>query len=156
MCLRWVVFSVLLSTAGWAQLVPPVPPQPPTPPSGGLSPERARQVQALTFDAQEVLSPLEAEWKRAQLELDRALADPVPDEAAVMKRLEAVARAELAVKKNRLGLQLRLRKLLGAAGWQRLQSEQPPVPGVMFTLPWPATGAPAPEVRRIAPGDFQE
>ena len=91
----------------------------------GISAETVTKVQQLGFDANEQLINLEADLKRAQLELDRALAQPNPDELATLAKLDAVSRAELAVRKNRMSLMLRIRKALGPAMWDRLQAELP-------------------------------
>lgn len=118
----------------------PMPPMPPPPPGFfhgppgipppvaaklGIPAETVSKVQQLGFDSNEALINLEADLKRAQLELDRALAQKDPDEAATLARLEAISRAELQVRKNRLSLMLKIRKLLGAQLWERLQAELP-------------------------------
>lgn len=118
----------------------PMPPEPPPPffhgPPGippqvaarlGIPSETVKKVQSLSFDAQDALITLEADLKRAQLELERALAQPNPDESAVNLKLEAVAKAELNVRKNRIGLMLKIRKLVGPEMWDRLQAELPPM-----------------------------
>lgn len=119
--------------------MPPLPPMPPPPgfnhgPPGipppvaaklGIPPETVAKVQQLGFDANEALITLESDLKRAQLALDRALAEPNPDELATLAKLEAISRAELAVRKNRMSLMLRIRKQLGPVLWDKLQAEFP-------------------------------
>jgi Spy/CpxP family protein refolding chaperone len=96
----------------------------------GLSPELTKQVRDASLDANEALITLEADLKRAQLELERALGEAKPDESKVMQKLELISKAELAVRKNRLGLMLKVRKLLGPETWEKLQAEMPgPGPG---------------------------
>lgn len=120
---------------------PPLPPPPPAPPmmavlppaaNGippqvaeklGLSKDLVQKVQDLTFDANEQLISLEADLKRAQLALDRLLRSPNPADSAVMQQVEAVGRAELAVRKNRIGLMLQIKRLLGPDTWQKLEAE---------------------------------
>lgn len=103
----------------------------------GLSAEVTKQVRDASLDANEALITLEADVKRAQLELERLLSDgKVPDEAKVFQKLEAISKAELAVRKNRLGVMLKVRKLLGQETWEKLQAEMP-MPGRMGPPPPP-------------------
>jgi Spy/CpxP family protein refolding chaperone len=91
----------------------------------GLSPEQQRQVKQLTLDANEDLIDLDADLKRAQLQLEKLLQEPSPNEGAVLAQVDAIARAEAAVRKNRLGVMLRIRKLLGPDMWQKLEASMP-------------------------------
>jgi len=124
--------------------VPPVPPIPPMPPGGpmmmalpppaygipphvveklGLSKDLVQRVQELTFEANDQLITLEADLKRAQLALDKLLRAPNPSDSAVMQQLEVVGRAEMAMRKNRVGLMLQIKKLLGPDTWQKVEAE---------------------------------
>lgn len=89
----------------------------------GVPRELAKQVQDLTFDANEAIIPLEADLKRAQLQLERLLSTDSPDESAVFKQVEEVGRAETAVRRNRLGLMVRIKRLLGPELWRKLEAE---------------------------------
>lgn len=145
-----MIAVALMSSVALAQPAPPhAPPAPPMPPPParhlggpgffhgppgipppvaaklGIPAETVAKVQQLGFDANEQLINLEADLKRAQLELDRALAQPSPDELATLAKLDSVSRAELAVRKNRLSLMLKIRKALGPALWDKLQAELP-------------------------------
>lgn len=91
----------------------------------GISADTVKKVQDTTFDANDALIGLEADLKRAQLSLEKTLAQLSVDEGQVMAKLEAVGRAELAVRKNRVGLMLKIRKLLGQDTWEKLQGELP-------------------------------
>jgi len=91
----------------------------------GIAPETVKKVQDASFEANEQLIGLEADLKRAQLALEKTLAQPTVDEGQVMAKLEAVTKAELAVRKNRMGLMLKIRKLLGQETWDKLQGELP-------------------------------
>lgn len=130
----------------------PLPPMPPGPhgmgmgfgPPGippdvaqkvGLSADAQKKVRDLSFEANDALINLEADLKRAQLELQKTLAQPQVDEATVMNKLEAVSRAELAVRKNRMGLMVRIRKTVGPDAWERLQAEMPGPGGGMMMGP---------------------
>jgi len=92
----------------------------------GISQDTLKKVRDLTFDANEQLITLQAEVQKKQLALHRALSEDRVDEKVAMARLDEVSRAELAVKKNRLSLMLRIRALLGPDTWQKLQAEMPP------------------------------
>jgi hypothetical protein len=123
--------------------MPPMPPIPPLPPSIAFSPpdygipphlveklglpkEMVQRVQDLTFEANEALINLEAELKRAQLVLERELRQPAPNESRVMEQVEKVGRAETAVRKNRVGLMMAIKKVVGPDNWQKLEAEMGP------------------------------
>jgi Spy/CpxP family protein refolding chaperone len=93
----------------------------------GIPQEKLQRIKDMGFDANEALIPLEADLKRAQLALQRLLSGTSPDERAVMQKLEAASQAELAIRKNRMGLMLRIRALLGPELWNKLQAELPPL-----------------------------
>ncbi len=144
--MRTLLLLSLLSLPALAQRPPPappapapapMPPMPPHPPGRllrspgippalaqklGLSAEVQRKVRELGFEANDAVIPLEADLKRAQLDLERTLSQPQIEDATVMQKLDAISRAELAVRKNRMGLMLRIRKLVGPETWDKLQS----------------------------------
>lgn len=155
--------------------VPPAPPAPPPVPGmsvshysmtglppqaaqrAGISTETQKKVRDATFEANEALIPLEADLKRAQLELEKALANATPDEATVMNKLELVNRAELSVRKNRMSLLVRIRKLVGPEAWDRLQAEMPVEgPGMMMLMAPPGGKNVRREVRIIRGDDGSE
>ncbi|MFT3713508.1 MAG: hypothetical protein QM817_38115 [Archangium sp.] len=149
--------------------VPPVPPLPPMvggfmgapagiPPAiaqrAGINSDTQKRVRDASFEANEQLISLEAELKRAQLDLEKTLAASSVDESTVLNKLEVVSRAELAVRKNRLSLLVRIRKLVGNEAWEKLQAEMPG-PGAMMMLT-PGGGAVRREVRIIRDGNGGE
>ena len=138
---------LLFPALALAQPAPPMPPAPPPPPGGpgmgdgplpgippdvaqrlGIPPETVKKVRDMSFDANEQLITLEADVKRAHLDFQRLLSQTSPEENTAMQKLEAISKTELAVKKNRIALMLRIRKLLGPELWQRLESEMPSQP----------------------------
>jgi Spy/CpxP family protein refolding chaperone len=135
-----------------APAMPPLPPMPPMrgflapglPPGAaqraGVSADVQKKVRDVTFEANEQLIGLEADLKRAQLELEKALAATQVDEATVMNKLEVVSRTELAVRKNRMGLLVRIRRLVGPETWDKLQAEMPEQ-GSMMMMVGPGGGA---------------
>jgi len=92
----------------------------------GISQDVLKKVKNATFDANEQLISLQADVQRKQLALQRVMSEERVDEKVAMARLEEVNRAELAVKKNRLSLMLKVRSILGFETWQKLQAEMPP------------------------------
>jgi hypothetical protein len=119
--------------------LPPLPPEPPlAPPSLGIPPQVAakiglpqnivQKVQDLTFEANEALIGLEADHKRAQLSLEKELRQPSPNEGTVKELVEKVGRAETAVRQNRVGLMVAIKKALGPDYWAKLEAEVGPMP----------------------------
>ncbi len=94
----------------------------------GVPPETVKKARDLAFDAQDAFITLKATLERAHLDLARAMVQPAADEAQLFPKLEAVSKAELEVKKNRLGLMLKLKKLVGAETWEKLKAD---LPGLM-------------------------
>ncbi len=98
----------------------------------GIPPEKGRQVQELAFAANDELIGLEGAARRAQLALEREIRSASPEEAKIGALVDAVGRAEAAVRKNRIVLMLRVRKALGEELWQKLEAwrmeNQPPPP----------------------------
>jgi Spy/CpxP family protein refolding chaperone len=92
----------------------------------GIPRDVAQRVQDLTFESNEALIPLEADLKRAQLRLERLLSASSPDERAVLQQVEEVGRAETAVRRNRVGLMVQIKKLLGPELWQKVEAEMGP------------------------------
>lgn len=118
--------------------LPPMPPEPPmAPPSFGIPADVAakiglpqnlvQKVQDLSFEANEALIGLEADLKRAQLVLEKELRQPSPNEGTVKDLVEKVGRAETAVRQNRVGLMLAIKKTLGPDYWQKLEAEMGPM-----------------------------
>jgi uncharacterized membrane protein len=122
----------------------------------GISSETQKKVRDLSFEANDQLIQLEADLKRAQLDLERTLSAPTVDESVLMNKLEVVSRAELAVRKNRMGLLVRIRKAIGPEAWEKLQAEMPgPGPGPLMLLNGPGGGMRR-EVRVIRDGSGNE
>lgn len=118
----------------------PLPPPPPpeamlAPPSFGIPADVAakiglpqnlvQKVQDLSFEANDALIGLEADLKRAQLALEKELRQPAPNEGTVKDLVEKVGRAETAVRQNRVGLMVAIKKALGPDYWQKLEAEMP-------------------------------
>jgi Heavy-metal resistance len=100
----------------------------------GLPKNVVQKVQDMTFEANDALIMLEAELKRAQLQLERELRQPSPNEGTVKDLVEKVGRAETAVRQNRVGLMVAIKKVLGPDNWQKLEAEMGPMSS-MSTFP---------------------
>lgn len=136
--------SVRMHGPGRAPM-PPRPPLPPplprepllAPPSFGIPADVAakiglpqnlvQKVQDLSFEANEALIGLEADLKRAQLALEKELRQPASNEGTVRDLVEKVGRAETAVRQNRVGLMVAIKKALGPDYWQKLEAEMGPL-----------------------------
>ncbi len=119
---RWFFVAIAVALAG-----------PAAPQEGSFIPPRAamevgipretlRRIDEIAFEANEAIVGLEAAVRHAQIALDRELRSPSPDEAKAQELVDAVARAETAVRKNRVVLLIRVRKVLGDELWQRLEA----------------------------------
>ena len=128
--LAFVVIACALGTVARAQGPAFIPPRAAV--ELGIPRETLRQVDEVAFAANDEIVGLDAAVRRAQLALDRELRSPSPDEEKARELVEAVSRAETAVRKNRVVLLIRVRKLLGDDLWQRLEAwraEHAPPPG---------------------------
>jgi len=79
----------------------------------GIPAEKVRRVEEMAFVANDELIGREAQARNAQLALDREIRSASPDETKIGDRVDAMSRAEAAVRKNRIVLMLRVRKVLG-------------------------------------------
>lgn len=139
--------------------LPPRPPPPMGPPASGLPPalveklnistSQQQKIQDLTYESNDALITLEAEHKRAQLALEKELHQTASNEATVKELVERVGRAETAVRQNRVGLMLSIKKLLGPELWQKVEAEMGP--GGSFAPRPPAPPAPPAPPMRPAP-----
>jgi hypothetical protein len=126
----FAVIACALGTAARAQGPAFIPPRAAV--ELGIPRETLRRVDEVAFAANDELVALDAAVRRAQLALDRELRAPAPDEARAGELVEAVARAETEVRKNRVVLLIRVRRILGEDLWQRLEAwraEHAPPPG---------------------------
>ena len=94
----------------------------------GLPQTLVQKVQDLSFESNDALIGLEADLKRAQLALEKELRQPSPNEGSVKDLVEKVGRAETAVRQNRVGLMVAIKKALGPDYWAKLEAEMGPMP----------------------------
>jgi hypothetical protein len=88
----------------------------------GIPGDTLRRVEELAFAANDEAVELEAQVRRAQIALDRELRSQQPDEARAVERIEALTKAEGAMRRNRILLLVRVRRTLGEGLWQRLEA----------------------------------
>jgi hypothetical protein len=99
--------------------------------------EKLRRVEELAYTANEEAIELEGAVRRAQMALDRELRAQPPDEGRLVERIDALTKAEGAMRKNRILLLSRVRGALGEELWRRLEAWR------AENLP-PRDGAPGP------------
>ncbi len=123
----------------------------------GIPVDKVKKVQDLAFEANDKLIGLEADLRRAQLALEREMRGEAPNEANVEKLIDAVGKAEVAVRKNRIGLMIRVRKALGNELWQKLEAlraEEGPHRGPGMGPPGEGMGPMSPGMGPHGPGPF--
>lgn len=124
----------------------------------GIPKEKLGQIRDAAFGANDELITLEANARRAQLQLDRLMAEPSPDEKKVLGKLDEVGAAEVAIRKNRVRLLLRVRAILGPDLWARLQQLPPPFDAatdspVLSVRPGTEVSVSIADIARVAVGD---
>ncbi len=125
----------------------------------GIPNDRLRKVEELAYAANEEAIDLEASVRRAQMALDRELRAPPPDEARLTDRIDALTKAEGAMRRNRILLLARVRRALGEELWQRLEqwrADNPPPRGGGGRPPPPGRGPGPGGPGRGFPGDRTE
>jgi Spy/CpxP family protein refolding chaperone len=78
----------------------------------GLSEAALAQIKDLAFAAEQEAIGIRAELQKEQLELRKLMDADVPDEAAVMRQIDEVMVQEARMRKNQVGLLLKVRKLM--------------------------------------------
>jgi hypothetical protein len=88
----------------------------------GIPADKMQRVEALAYAANEEAIELEGAVRRAQMALDRELRAQPPDEGRLVERIDALTKAEGAMRKNRILLLSRVRGTLGEELWGRLEA----------------------------------
>jgi hypothetical protein len=116
---RLVLFVVLMAARASAQegFIPPRAAS-----ELGIPGEKLRRVEALAYTANEEAIELEGAVRRAQMALDRELRAQPPEEARLVERIDALTKADGAMRRNRILLLSRVRRALGEELWQRLEA----------------------------------
>lgn len=87
----------------------------------GISPAQQQELSRLTAEANAALEDLKRNHRSAQQALERLLRASRPPEDVVLTQVERVGAAETAIRKNRVGLMLKIRALLRPEAWSNLQ-----------------------------------
>ena len=126
---RLALFVVLMAARAAAQEGGFIPPRAAN--ELGIPAEKLRRVEELAYSANEEAIELEAAVRRAQMALDRELRAQPPEEARLVERIDALTKADGAMRRNRILLLARVRRALGEELWQRLEAwrEENPPPG---------------------------
>ena len=91
----------------------------------GLSEEQIKQVEALRYEADKQKLDIHHGLGKARLELRRLMDGDKPEESAVFAQLDQVGALDTQMKKNRIGLLLKVRGLMTPAQWEKLQAARP-------------------------------
>lgn len=142
-----------------AQGLPPEPPPPPHmggphmgPPLHskavlrklGLTEDQLKQIDAMRYEADKQKLDLHHGLAKARLELRRLMDAEKPDEGAVFGQLDQLGGLETQLKKNRIGLLLKVRTLLTPAQWEKLQAARPFRKHIVKRYHWTGDGPPPP------------
>jgi Spy/CpxP family protein refolding chaperone len=87
----------------------------------GLTAEDLNQLSELEYNQRKSMIPLQADERLARLEVKYLLEQDHPDQAAVNQAIERAGQAGIAVEKQRIAYMLKVKELLGAEKYERLQ-----------------------------------
>jgi Spy/CpxP family protein refolding chaperone len=127
------------------------PPLPPPPPpihrrkvlrDVGLSDEQVKQIETLRYEADKQKLDLHHGLAKARLDLRRLMDADKPDESAVFAQIDRVGALDTQLKKNRVGLLLKVRGLMTPAQWEKLQAARPFHKSVRRFYQWRGEGPP--------------
>ena len=87
----------------------------------GLNDGQIRKIEELSFQAEKEKIDLRHEVQKARLELKQVLSQEKVSEAAAFALLERISGIQLKIKKNRVGLMLKVRGLMTLEQWEKLE-----------------------------------
>jgi Spy/CpxP family protein refolding chaperone len=90
----------------------------------GLNDDQIKKIEDLTYRADREKLDIRHELQTARLDLQHLMSADQPNEAAVFSTIETISKLELKLKKNRVGLMLKIRKLLTRKQWEKLEMFQ--------------------------------
>jgi len=90
----------------------------------GLNNKQIKKIDDLTYRADREKLDLRHEMEKARLDLEQLMSAEKPNEAAIFSKLEKISELELKLKKNRIGLMLKVRAILTPEQWEKLQDFQ--------------------------------
>ncbi len=89
----------------------------------GLAESQVTELKDLAYETQKTRIKMQAEKDLAELELKRLLDQESPDEEQVMKAVENVGQADIAMTKSKISAQLRARKVIGPELLEEIKSK---------------------------------
>jgi Spy/CpxP family protein refolding chaperone len=90
----------------------------------GLDSKQIKKIEDLTYRADREKLDLRHEVEKNRLDLEQLMSVEKPNEAAIFSKLEKISALELKLKKNRIGLMLKVRAILTPEQWEKLQEFQ--------------------------------
>jgi len=90
----------------------------------GLDGKQIKQIDDLTYRADREKLDIRHEIEKNHLDLQQLMSADKPNEAAIFSKLEKISALELKLKKNRIGLMLKIRAILTPEQWEQLQEFQ--------------------------------
>lgn len=90
----------------------------------GLNNKQIKKIEDLTYRADREKLDIRHEIQKNHLDLEQLMSVEKPNEAAIFSKLEKISALELKLKKNRVGLMLKVKKILTPEPWEKLQEFQ--------------------------------
>jgi Spy/CpxP family protein refolding chaperone len=90
----------------------------------GLDTKQIKKIEDLTYRADREKLDIRHEIQKNHLDLEQLMSADKPNEAAIFSKLEKISALELKLKKNRIGLMLKVKAILTAEQWEKLQDFQ--------------------------------
>jgi Spy/CpxP family protein refolding chaperone len=90
----------------------------------GLDTKQIKKIEDLTYRADREKLDIRHEIQKNHLDLEQLMSAEKPNEAAIFSKLEKISALELKLKKNRIGLMLKVKAILTAEQWDKLQEFQ--------------------------------
>ena len=90
----------------------------------GLDSKQIKKIDDLTYRADREKLDIRHEIEKNRLDLEQLMSADKPNEAAIFSKLEKISALELKLKKNRIGLMLKVKTILTPEQWEKLQEFQ--------------------------------
>ncbi len=90
----------------------------------GLNAKQIKKIDDLTYRADREKLDIRHEIEKNRLDLEQLMSVDKPNQAAIFSKLEKLSALELRLKKNRIGLMLKVRALLTPEQWEKLEGFQ--------------------------------
>lgn len=87
----------------------------------GLSDDQIKKIEDLIYQADKEKIDIQNELQKGRLEMQHLMSSDKPSEAAVFAQIEKVGAIQVKMKKNRVGLMLKVRAMLTPEQWEKLE-----------------------------------